>query len=240
MATIFDGSNIGFMLLPVAVFAFLIVYLGSPLNQNTNIAGYFSSFSASNSVYGEANELVFESSRPSPSQPHQFPTRVSSFGDLYYPINLLTNILRSDICSAVHWSYVFLIFCGQIKRGGEKIEDGLARARAAILSAARLKNYTSYKEGTYIPRGVIYRNPYAFHQLSFAIYPPTLPALSITFLIYLLSDCNCDHNPPRLIISTRLAWINAVWIAQKPVTLYMDPDLPFFFSYFNILWTPSI
>ncbi|KAJ6372679.1 hypothetical protein OIU76_027072 [Salix suchowensis] len=167
MATIFDGSNIGFMLLPVAVFAFLIVYLGSPLNQNTNIAGYFSSFSASNSVYGEPNELVFESSRPSPSQPRQFPTR--------------------------------------IKRGGEKIEDGLARARAAILSAARLKNYTSYKEGTYTPRGVIYRNPYAFHQLSFAIYPPTLPALSITFLIYLLSDCNCDHNPPRLIISIRLA-----------------------------------
>ncbi|XP_061950524.1 probable glycosyltransferase At5g20260 [Populus nigra] len=126
METICNGSNVGFMLLPVVVFASLIVYFGSPLNQNTNTVGYFSSFSTSNTAYTKANELVFESSQPSPSQPHQLPT--------------------------------------QIKRGREKIEDGLARARAAILGAARLKNYTSYKEGTYIPKGVIYRNPYAFHQ----------------------------------------------------------------------------
>ncbi|KAL3566987.1 hypothetical protein D5086_032402 [Populus alba] len=127
METICNGSNnIGFMLLPVVVFASLIVYFGSPMNQNTNTVGYFSSFSTSNTVYTKANELVFESSQPSPSQPHQLPT--------------------------------------QIKRGREKIEDGLARARAAILDAARLKNYTSYKEGTYVPKGVVYRNPYAFHQ----------------------------------------------------------------------------
>ncbi|XP_011017849.1 PREDICTED: probable glycosyltransferase At5g20260 [Populus euphratica] len=127
METICNGSNIGFMLLPVVVLALLIVYFSSPLNQNsTNTVGYFSSFSTSNTVYTKASELVFESSQPSPSQPHQLPT--------------------------------------QIKRGREKIEDGLARARAAILDAARMRNYTSYKEGTYIPKGVIYRNPYAFHQ----------------------------------------------------------------------------
>lgn len=46
----------------------------------------------------------------------------------------------------------------------EEIEEGLARARAAILEAARKRSYTSYKEETFIPRGSIYRNPYAFHQ----------------------------------------------------------------------------
>jgi xylogalacturonan beta-1,3-xylosyltransferase len=92
-------------------------------------------------------------------------------------------VLFIDLC---FWLLInkFLIFCGQIKRGREKIEDGLARARAAILDAARLKNYTSYKEGTYIPKGVIYRNPYAFHQLSFAINLPTNIALSITLFSY--------------------------------------------------------
>ncbi|XP_057522816.1 probable glycosyltransferase At5g11130 [Amaranthus tricolor] len=37
----------------------------------------------------------------------------------------------------------------------EKLEEGLARARAAIKKAAQTRNYTS---------GVIYRNPYAFYQ----------------------------------------------------------------------------
>ncbi|KAF5749398.1 Exostosin family protein putative isoform 1 [Tripterygium wilfordii] len=46
----------------------------------------------------------------------------------------------------------------------ERIEEGLARARAAIREAARIKNYTSDKQQSYVPRGSIYRNPYAFHQ----------------------------------------------------------------------------
>ncbi|XXG69022.1 hypothetical protein AAC387_Pa06g1987 [Persea americana] len=46
----------------------------------------------------------------------------------------------------------------------EKIEVGLARARASIRRAVVTRNYTSYKKESYIPRGPIYRNAYAFHQ----------------------------------------------------------------------------
>ncbi|XP_020537835.1 probable glycosyltransferase At5g20260 isoform X2 [Jatropha curcas] len=51
------------------------------------------------------------------------------------------------------------------KKGSlEKIENGLARARAAIRQAVEKRNYSSFKEESYIPRGVVYRNSYAFHQ----------------------------------------------------------------------------
>uniref|UniRef100_A0A3Q7J5G3 Uncharacterized protein n=1 Tax=Solanum lycopersicum TaxID=4081 RepID=A0A3Q7J5G3_SOLLC len=56
----------------------------------------------------------------------------------------------------------------QRKSGVEKIEEDLGRARAAIWRAIRSRNYTSYKEDqNFIPSGSIYRNSFAFHQLSF-------------------------------------------------------------------------
>ncbi|XP_038710960.1 probable glycosyltransferase At5g20260 [Tripterygium wilfordii] len=53
------------------------------------------------------------------------------------------------------------------KNSVERIEEGLARARAAIVEASLIKknyNYTWEKQHVYFPRGSIYRNPYAFHQ----------------------------------------------------------------------------
>ncbi|KAF3453755.1 hypothetical protein FNV43_RR04196 [Rhamnella rubrinervis] len=46
----------------------------------------------------------------------------------------------------------------------ERIEYGLARARAAIREAVRSKNYVSQKKETFVPRGPVYKNPHAFHQ----------------------------------------------------------------------------
>ncbi|CAK7345354.1 unnamed protein product [Dovyalis caffra] len=46
----------------------------------------------------------------------------------------------------------------------ERVEEGLAKAREAIQEAIRSKNYTSRKKETFIPKGSIYWNSYAFHQ----------------------------------------------------------------------------
>ncbi|KAJ6331896.1 hypothetical protein OIU76_010300 [Salix suchowensis] len=50
------------------------------------------------------------------------------------------------------------------KTGFERIEEGLAAARVAIHRAIRSQNSSSYEKGSYVPRGAMYRNQYAFHQ----------------------------------------------------------------------------
>ncbi|XP_019436144.1 PREDICTED: probable glycosyltransferase At5g20260 [Lupinus angustifolius] len=46
----------------------------------------------------------------------------------------------------------------------DRVEEGLAEARASIREAIRSMNYTSEKPEYFIPKGSIYRNPHAFHQ----------------------------------------------------------------------------
>lgn len=62
----------------------------------------------------------------------------------------------------------------------EKIEEELARARAAIREAILTKNCTSDREEIYVPSGSIYKNPYAFHQLSFLFF--------LSFFLYSIQD----------------------------------------------------
>ncbi|KAJ0031247.1 hypothetical protein Pint_13799 [Pistacia integerrima] len=50
----------------------------------------------------------------------------------------------------------------------KRIEADLARARDAIRRAVQLQNYTSEKEEKFPPKRSVYKNAYAFHQLSFS------------------------------------------------------------------------
>ena len=46
----------------------------------------------------------------------------------------------------------------------ERIEYDLAKARAAIREAFVSKRFKSEKNESFVPRGSIYKNAYAFHQ----------------------------------------------------------------------------
>ncbi|XAR70995.1 Xylogalacturonan beta-1,3-xylosyltransferase [Bertholletia excelsa] len=50
------------------------------------------------------------------------------------------------------------------KKKVERVERGLARAREAIQTAVRMRSYESDKVESFVPRGSVYRNPFAFHQ----------------------------------------------------------------------------
>ncbi|KAI4304208.1 hypothetical protein MLD38_039752 [Melastoma candidum] len=50
------------------------------------------------------------------------------------------------------------------KSSSDRIEEDLAEARAMIREAIRTRNYTSDRDEVFVPRGRVYRNPYAFHQ----------------------------------------------------------------------------
>jgi len=63
--------------------------------------------------------------------------------------------------------------------GLEKIEEGLSQARALIQRAIRSKKYTTTMKQSFVPKGSIYLNPHAFHQLSLII-----TILNLCFLNY--------------------------------------------------------
>ena len=53
------------------------------------------------------------------------------------------------------------------EEGLMRIEEDLAEARMAIKRAIETRNFSSDKEESFTPKGRVYRNAYAFHQLSF-------------------------------------------------------------------------
>uniref|UniRef100_A0A2C9VN30 Exostosin GT47 domain-containing protein n=1 Tax=Manihot esculenta TaxID=3983 RepID=A0A2C9VN30_MANES len=67
----------------------------------------------------------------------------------------------------INFPYMGLPPCMKAAKSSlEKIEEGLAKARAAIAEAIRSRNCTSSENNndTFIPRGSVYLNPLAFHQ----------------------------------------------------------------------------
>ncbi|KAM2447448.1 hypothetical protein PS1_017782 [Malus domestica] len=97
---------------------------------------------------------------------------VSSFNSTTTPLNLT----KSNCTSLPQVSYFDELLTSSMyqrrhkanltkgKTSLDTIEEGLAKARAAILEAIQFKKYASQKNETFIPRGTIYKNPYAFHQ----------------------------------------------------------------------------
>ncbi|KAI3864145.1 hypothetical protein MKW98_031737 [Papaver atlanticum] len=80
------------------------------------------------------------------------------------PLLASTSTIGEDNGILTQVSLVLLLHIYEKLTSLGRIEDDLARARAAIRKAARTRNYTSNKVQGFIPRGPIYRNPYAFHQ----------------------------------------------------------------------------
>ncbi|KAF9662857.1 hypothetical protein SADUNF_Sadunf18G0097900 [Salix dunnii] len=177
MAT-FSGSTTSVLLLSALVSTLLLLFL-SPLNQTIKIAtrlsslyspNYsieetkpsqdferFRSFASPNTSVGDEEigtrkdkEKISDRLPPSPS-PLPLPVHNSS-AVLSRPSNIPL--------TASHEKASMI----NKKTGFERIEGGLAKARAAIYKAIRSRNSSSYKEGSFIPRGSMYRNQYAFHQ----------------------------------------------------------------------------
>ncbi|KAM5561864.1 putative glycosyltransferase [Rosa sericea] len=125
----------------------LLVLSFSPFNKSSfSLINLSSSSSKTPSVplhsnLTSSNQYVSPSPSPSPSQSHSqsqppFPSP---------PTSIVADHVKE-------------------KSNTSQIEEQLARARAAIHKAVLTKKYTSDRREIYIPRGSVYRNPYAFHQ----------------------------------------------------------------------------
>ncbi|KAI5669571.1 hypothetical protein M9H77_19424 [Catharanthus roseus] len=84
---------------------------------------------------------------------------------LLYPFLLLI-VISSQYIPFSPFSPAFSIHNNQINRRSNisRIEESLGRARAAIRTASQTHRFVSLKNQSFIPRGLIYKNPYAFHQ----------------------------------------------------------------------------
>ncbi|XP_062084194.1 probable glycosyltransferase At5g20260 isoform X2 [Humulus lupulus] len=131
---------------------FLLLIYFSPFNQQThfttlNNPSSSSSSSSSNSVVSEKNDTVSDAPPP-------------VLGDL----NRQEYDDQFPISPALAPDHMDTKRSSSNSSSVDRIEDELARARAAIRKAILTKNCTSDKHEIYIPTGDIYRNSYAFHQ----------------------------------------------------------------------------
>ncbi|KAH1057358.1 hypothetical protein J1N35_035423 [Gossypium stocksii] len=135
--------NINRLLLSASLsFCLLVLYLSSPLKYQSKLTILFSTF--------PPNSHIKTSQETAPSSPPLPPPSAASPA-------LLTSLNATTGGDAITRP-------NKRKSSLEKVEEGLAKARAAIHEAILVRNYTSYKKETFVPRGIIYRNPYAFHQ----------------------------------------------------------------------------
>ncbi|KAH7574374.1 hypothetical protein JRO89_XS03G0288000 [Xanthoceras sorbifolium] len=142
---ILSCNTSNFLLLPIfLLFLLLLAFFCSPFTTEDNsISSLFSPLSAPLSHYQLGGDHInhTSSSTPPPVSLDRFYNSTTMFVSSKHKA---TNIKK--------------------KSSVDKIEEDLARARAAIGKAIRSKNYVSEKEETFIPKGSIYRNSYAFHQ----------------------------------------------------------------------------
>jgi len=115
-------------------------------------------------------------------KPHQFLTYNSAYRSFDHKTNSSIKVLMINKNFSIqlkvlyyvsvfsNQSFYFIIFvvCMQkISSSLDRVEESLAEARASIREAILSRNYsTSRRRDVFVPRGSIYRNPHAFHQLS--------------------------------------------------------------------------
>ncbi|KAJ8765403.1 hypothetical protein K2173_012100 [Erythroxylum novogranatense] len=96
--------------------------------------------------------------------PKQNAAITNLFSSSHYPSFFVNETLQPSSASVPLRQVSSAYNVRKIRSSSSRVEDGLARARAAIREAVRSKNYSSYKKQIYIPTGVVYRNAVAFHQ----------------------------------------------------------------------------
>lgn len=177
MAT-FNSSTISFLLLSALVSTLFFLCL-SPLNHTIRISTPLSSLYSPNYSIEEAkSNHTFErfQSFPSPTttvgdegisawkDKEKISERLPPSPSPSPSPSPLPLPVRNSSAVSSHPSIPVITRHEKKRTDFERIEEGLAKARAAIYRAIRTQNSSSYKEGSYIPRGSMYRNQYAFHQ----------------------------------------------------------------------------
>ncbi|KAL2338419.1 hypothetical protein Fmac_012865 [Flemingia macrophylla] len=129
------------ILLPVCFFLTFLIFF--PLRKQNHLTHFSPSFVVS--IIKENHTDTTNITSPSPRPPP-------------LPLEFLSNFTAA--------SYETYNNTSAIKKltSLEKIEGGLARARASIQESILSRNYTSTNTQYFVPKGSIYRNPHSFHQ----------------------------------------------------------------------------